>query len=265
MPENKVEKLSTNQSVIQGLNPLEMQSEPIKTLEQIREAIAFSGFTEEDFAVFAHMEFADRMADIRAHIKPKLIQLGQLLPERLSAVIDEPLYAHVAQHLRRTVNPPIQTWVAFSPEQRAYKPFVHLRVAISGEQVQLLAFVEDYADEKVTFANNLERNAEALGAYFAFHPAIHSFDMQDADGKPLSGHALDDATLCEFARRMKRVKGQHARFGIPFARTHPVLQNGPELVDAIVEDLRKLKPLYDCGKPDFVFTYAPEPVLIPEY
>lgn len=262
MPENKVEKLGTKQSEKQSLNPLEPRSEPIKTLEQIREAAAFSGFTEEDFAVFAHSGFADRMADLRAHIKPKLIQLGQLVPERLSAVIGQPLYAHVAQHLRRTVNPPVQTWVAFSPEQRAYKPFVHLRVAISGEQVELLAFVEDYADEKVTFADNLERNAEALGAYFGYHPSIHSFDMQDADGKPLSGHTLDAATLSDFARRMKRVKGQHARFGIPFARTHPVLQNGPEFVDAIVEDLRKLKPLYDCGKPDFVFTYAPEPVLI---
>lgn len=262
MPENKIKKLSTKQSKVQGAELLETRNEPVKTLDQVREAAAFPGFTEEDFAAFAHTEFAARMSDIRAHIKPKLIQLGQLLPERLSVVIGQPLYSHVAQHLRRSVNPPIQTWVAFSPEPRAYKPFVHLRVAISGEQVQLLAFVEDYADEKATFADNLERNAEAFGAYFAHHPTIHSFDMQDDEGKPRSGHALDAVTVADFARRMKRVKGQHARFGIPFAHTHPVMQNGPEFVDAIVEDLRKLKPLYDCGKPDFVFNYAPDPIFI---
>jgi uncharacterized protein YktB (UPF0637 family) len=232
--------------------------ETIKTLTQVEEAAAFTGFTEEDFDIFSIDGFAERMANIRQRIKPKLIQLGQVLPERLSAAMDEPLYPHIAQHLRRTVNPPVHTWVAFARSPRAYKPFVHLRVAINREHLVLLAFVEDYADEKATFAANLERNAEPLAAYLAHHAVIHSFDLTDADGKPLSGHALDAGTLTGFARRMNRVKGQHARFGIPFAPTHPILQNGPELVDAIVEDLHKLKPLYDCGKPDFQFTYTPK-------
>ena len=233
-------------------------SEAVKTLEQIGEAAAFAGFDEDDFDVFAIAGFDERMAALRQRIKPKLIHLGEILPERLSEAMGEALYPHVAQHLRRTVNPPVHTWTAFARAPRAYKSYVHLRVAINHEHVVLLAFVEDYADEKAMFAANLERNAEPLAAYFAHHPAIHHYDVTDADGKPLSGHALDANALADFARRMKRVKGQHARFGIPFARAHPILQNGPEFVDAIVEDLRKLKPLYDCGKPDFQFTYTPE-------
>ena len=236
------------------------ETEAIKTLKELSEATSFAGFTDEDFAVFAIPGFAERMASLRQHVKPKLIQLGQLLPERLSEVIGEPLYPHVAQHLRRTVNPPIHTWVAFAHTQKAYKPFVHLRVAINAEQAQLLAFVEDYADEKATFAANLERNAESLAAHLAHHPAIHSFDLTDENGSFRSGHELDAQTLTDFARRMNRVKGQHARFGIPLARAHPILQSGPELLDAIVADVRTLKPLYDCGKPGFKFTYVPEPV-----
>lgn len=222
----------------------------------------FAGFTDSDFDIFAIPDFTGRMAELRAHIKPKLIQLGEILPARLSEAIGQPLYPHVAQHLRRSVNPPIQTWVAFSPEPRSYKPFVHFRVAIGLEQLQLLAFVEDYADEKATFAANLERNAEALGAYFAQHPEIHCFDIlnpvpsptQNREKKPISGHLLNAATLAEFAQRMNRIKGQHARFGIPLDRTHPVNQNGPALIEAIITDLRRLKPLFDCGKPDYIFT-----------
>ena len=233
-------------------------TDTIRTLAEVAEAGAFAGFNEADFEIFDIGGFTERMAGIRKHIKPKLIQLGQLLSERLSLAMDEPLYPHIAQHLRRTVNPPVHTWVAFARSPRAYKPFVHLRVAINREHLVLLTFVEDYADEKATFAANLERNAEPLAAYLAHHAAIHSFDLADADGKFLSGHALNADALTTFAGRMNRVKGQHARFGIPFAPTHPILQNGPELVDAIVEDLRRLKPLYDCGKPDFQFTYTPE-------
>lgn len=234
------------------------ECEAIKTLEEVSEATTFAGFADEDFDVFGVPTFAERMASLRQHVKPKLIQIGQLLSTRLSEVAGEPLYPHVAQHLRRTVNPPIQTWVAFARTPKAYKPFVHLRIAIGAEQAQLLAFVEDYADEKAIFAANLERNAEALAAHLAHHPAIHSFDMTDENGTFRSGHELDAQTLTDFAHRMNRVKGQHARFGIPLARTHPILQNGPELLDAIVADFCTLKPLYDCGKPDFQFTYTPE-------
>ncbi len=230
----------------------------VKTLEQVIEAADFVGFGPEDFDVFGVAEFAPRMAALRHHIKPKLMQIAEILPERLSDAMGEPLYAHVAQHLRRSVNPPVHTWTAFAREPRAYKPFVHLRVAINHDHVGLLVFVEDYAEEKAAFADNLERNAEALGAYLAHHPAIHSFDILDANGKPLAGHALNAHALTRFAHRMRRVKGQHARLGLMLDRAHPVLQSGPEFLDAVVADLRKLKPLYDCGKPGYTFTYTPE-------
>lgn len=234
------------------------EARAVKTLEQVGEAGAFAGFGPEDFDVFGVAEFAPRMAALRHHIKPKLMQIAEILPERLSDAMGEPLYAHVAQHLRRSVNPPVHTWTAFARAPRAYKPFVHLRVSINHDHVGLLVFVEDYADEKAAFADNLERNAEALGAYLAHHPAIHSFDILDANGKPSGGHALNADALTRFAHRMKRVKGQPARLGLMLDRAHPVLQSGPEFLDAAVADLRKLKPLYDCGKPGYVFTYTPE-------
>ncbi len=223
-------------------------TEGIPTLEEIEQSAVFPGFTADDFGVFEIEGFAARMPQLRAQIKPKLVQIGQILTARLSNVVGETLYPHVAQHLRRTVNAPVETWVAFSPSPRAYKPFVHLRCGISAHQVRVTVFVEDYADEKLLFADNLRRDAETLERYLAQHPTILGYEIRDADDLPKRGHALEANTLRAFADRMHRVKGQHAIFGVAFANTHPVVQSGPEFLESVVEAATILKPIYDCGR-----------------
>lgn len=233
-------------------------SAPVVSLETASE---FAGFAPEDFQVFEVPGFTARMPLLRSRIKPKLTEIGAALAEPLSETLGERVYPHVAQHLRRTVHAPEETWVAFARSPRAYKPFAHLRAAISAAKVRVVVFVEDYADDKALFAANLERNADALAAYLAHHPTIRAYDIPDADGQPKRGHALDAATLRAFAQRMQRVKGQHAAFGICFDRAHRVLLSGPEFLEAVLDAADTLKPLYDCGKtPDFVYTYVPEAI-----
>jgi uncharacterized protein YktB (UPF0637 family) len=217
-------------------------------LAQSAETVGFLGFTPQDFDVFLIEGYAERMPLVRAQIKPKLMQIGAALSSRLSDILGEEVFPHVAQHLRRTVNPPEETWVAFARIKRAYKPVVHLRVAISAEKVRVTAFCEDYADDKETFAQNLAANADTLACHFAHHPHILAYEICDKEGAPLRGHALTADILRDFAARMNRVKGQHAVFGIAFSRDHPIVQNGPEFLDAIVTAATTLKPLYDCGK-----------------
>lgn len=234
--------------------------EAVTPLNDVAKIAAFSGFKEADFAVFEVPGFAARMPLLKAQVKPRLTQIGEALPTRLSETLEEPVYPHVAQHLRRTVNAPEETWVAFSRTPRAYKPVVHLRVAVSAAKLRITVFVEDYADDKQLFADNLERNAEALSLYLAHHPTIQAYELQDSQGQNLRGHALDAGILRAFAQRMQRVKGQHAVFGIEFNKAHPVLQSGPELLDAIQQAAATLKPLYDCGRTDFTYTYTPETI-----
>ena len=230
---------------------------PVLTLEQVGLAADVGGFTPEDFAVFDVAGFAARMPLLRERIKPKLARIGEAVAPRLPDVLGETVYPHVAQHLRRTVNAPEETWTAFSRSPRAYKPFVHLRASISAEKVRVTVFVEDYAEDKPVFADNLEKNADDLSLYLARHPTILAYELRDHQGEPLRGHALSGDVLRAFARRMKLVKGQHAVFGIAFARTHPVLKSGPEFVDAILKAAETMKPLYDCGRPGFIYAYAP--------
>ena len=206
-------------------------------------------FGAEDFAIFESPEFAVRMPRIRAEIKPRLILLGESLVPDISAALKEPLFLHVAQHLRRTVNPPEATWAAYARTARAYKPTVHIRSAIHGGGIRVSVFVEDYAEDKLLFADALAANAPALSAYFEKHPKVLAFDIPDSAGKPMRGAALTPDILGEFAGKMHRVKSQHAVFGIELPAKRVAAMSAEEFHKAIVTAVKTLKPLYDLGRP----------------
>ena len=81
----------------------------------------FVGFQTSDFEVFEVPGFDERMNAVKTQLRPKFEQLGQDLTPRLTEVLCIPMFAHVAKHARRTVNPPKDTWVAFSADKRGYK------------------------------------------------------------------------------------------------------------------------------------------------
>lgn len=126
--------------------------------------MAFDGFTEKDFQVFAVPDFAGRMAAIRRQIQPKLFALAEEIGPKLNAVTGSDIFSHVAKHMRRTVNPPDDTWVAFGPEKRGYKRSQHFKVAISRHCVRCLFEVgPEYAD-KAKWAKAWQRDAGRLAA-----------------------------------------------------------------------------------------------------
>lgn len=238
------------------------EDEKLLSLDRIELAAQFEGFAPEDFEVFAAPEFSERMPLLKQRITPKLKLAAAALNARMGEAVEEIVFPHVALHLRRSVNPPIETWAAFARNARAYKPFVHMRMGVSAEKVRVSVFVEDYADDKLLFAKNLARNAAAIAAWCKLHPTIYAYDILDKYGQPCCGRTLTGAALRAFAARMQKVKGQHARFGIALDKSHPVVTNGPELLEAVIEATRQLRPLYDCGKPNFKYTYTPEPIVV---
>jgi uncharacterized protein YktB (UPF0637 family) len=100
--------------------------------------MAFEGFSPKDFDIFTISDFAGRMGKIRAQIQPKLLALGEALAPALARGVGGEVFAHVAKHMRRTVNPPDDTWVAFGPEKRGYKKAQHFKAAISRHCVRFL-------------------------------------------------------------------------------------------------------------------------------
>jgi uncharacterized protein YktB (UPF0637 family) len=208
----------------------------------------FNGFTDRDFHIFDLPDFASRMPAIKASITPKLQQIGDMLAPELSRLVGGDLYPHVARHLRRTVHPPEETWVAFSRSPRAYKPFIHFRVTIHAEGLKVACFLEDYADEdRPTFTAGLAANADALARYFGSHPRICSYDFRDGFGRGLCGSGLNDKMLLYLVERLERVKGQHVQFGVPIDRRDPAAQDPKALQDAALSAMESLLPLYRIG------------------
>jgi uncharacterized protein YktB (UPF0637 family) len=98
----------------------------------------FPGFRQADFKVFDLEGFAPRMGAIKGRIRPKLEAVGRDLVPSVTRIGGAPAFAHVAKHLRRTVNPPDDTWVAFAVDKRGYKEHCHFKVAISRNAVRFL-------------------------------------------------------------------------------------------------------------------------------
>src|SRR3990172_2168938 len=108
----------------------------------------FDGFTAKDFHVFAIPDFPGRMAAIRGQIQPKLFALAEEIGPKLKPIVGSETFSHVAKHMRRTVNPPDDTWVAFGPEKRGYKKTQHFKMAISRRCIKFLFEMgPEYADK----------------------------------------------------------------------------------------------------------------------
>jgi uncharacterized protein YktB (UPF0637 family) len=100
--------------------------------------MALTPFTVSDFKVFDIAGFGPRMEAIKAQIRPKLEAAGRGLLPDLARMAGGEAFPHVAKHVRRTVNPPDDTWVAFASDKRGYKKHGHFKFAVSRSGVRFL-------------------------------------------------------------------------------------------------------------------------------
>lgn len=109
--------------------------------------------TTKELEIFVIPTFAERMERIRSEISPKLELLGSSLADGIAKGKGTLLHFHVAKHARRSVNPPDETWVAFSPSARGYKNYAHFAVGVGyfGAFVKLMAKAD--AQEKTALAD----------------------------------------------------------------------------------------------------------------
>ena len=122
----------------------------------------FPGFTAADFKVFDVDGFAPRMAAIRSRIRPKLEAAGRHLLPDVTRIGGAEAFAHVAKHMRRTVNPPDDTWVAFAADKRGYKKHCHFKVAIARGSMRFLFEAGPEHAQKKKWAAAWKRHAPKL-------------------------------------------------------------------------------------------------------
>lgn len=201
----------------------------------------FQGFRAAHFELFEIPDFAGRMGALRAELRPQLVALGEDLATPLSRLTGLPCFAHPAQHLRRRVNPPVQSWVAFGREKSGYKRWAHYRVAVAADGVRVSVFVEDDADDKPGFAARLGKGAAALLRELGSEP-VEWYTLSNAGAPPRTAVARKE--LVETAARLARLKGLKFEAGVSLPREEALAMAPAEFQRWALGRAAALLPLY---------------------
>lgn len=199
------------------------------------------GFTHDDFDVFSLPGFEERMSALKGRVRPKLEALGAALAPELAQLLGTPVYAHVAKHARRTVNPPQDTWVAWSTHARGYKAHPHFQLGLWGSHVFMQFALIYESPLKAPFARRamgeLELVRQAVPAHFRW-----SDDHTRPGGRI---HAeLGPEGLHAFFERGERVAKAEILCGVDMAREEVTVLAGSDLATCAFSTFRAIRPLY---------------------
>lgn len=189
-------------------------------------------FTKADFDIFkTEMTLEARMYAIKNIIDPKFEAFAQQALPILNED-GQTWTAHVAKHLRRTVYPPDNTWVAFAPNKRGYKMMPHFELGIWEDNVYLwLAVLENMKPnaELVQRLADLTSDYAALPGHFVLS-ADHMVNVV----QPL-------AQAPALIERYGQVKKSEVIVGLRIADVDVDETMSAQLLTA----LRELLPLYE--------------------
>lgn len=150
-------------------------------------------FKSTDFAVFTVDGLEERMNAIKTNIHPKLEALGEQFSHYLSEQTGETFFYHVAKHARRKVNPPNDTWVAFSTNKRGYKMLPHFQIGLWGTHAFIYfgliyecpqkveaahAFLEHLNDLKTNIPNDFVWSIDHTKPAVKLHKSLEITDLQ---------------------------------------------------------------------------------------
>jgi uncharacterized protein YktB (UPF0637 family) len=199
------------------------------------------GFTREDFEVFGIPTFPERMQGIKERVRPKLTALGGDLQPALTTLAKSDVFPHVAQHVRRTVNPPPETWVAFGPSARGYKKYGYFGVVVSRGGLHTRIVVKDEAPDRSHMAKVLIDRADVLAKVFAKH-TVARYDRWNYAGVPELAKPTAEFWQGVAEALAKKTGGLDVGVGWPVERAVKLTAN------QVAEAFASLLPLYEITR-----------------
>lgn len=159
-------------------------------------------FKPNDFKAFTVDGLDGRMEAISERIRPQLNALGEYFSQFLETETGEVFYPHVAKHARRSVNPPHDTWVAFSTNKRGYKMQPHFQIGLFEDQLFVMYGVMHEAKNKADQVKTFEKHFDTLKQL----PKDYSLalDHMKEDKEPID--SLSEDELQQAIDRVKNVK-----------------------------------------------------------
>lgn len=162
-------------------------------------------FSEKSFDVFKVAGLESRMAAIRSEIQPVFQELDDYFKENLEQSLHEEFFVHIAQHRRRSVHPPENTWSAISRKKRGYKMDPHFQLGIFPEYIFMwLSFIDNPKNEK-EMAQQLLDHQELFANLEDFYVSLdHTQDKVEL---------LKDVDLTKALERFRDVKKGEFQIG----------------------------------------------------
>lgn len=203
--------------------------------------MAFNGFTNEDFDVFKIEGFEQRMDALKINIRPKLEALGNTFAPTLTVLSGDEMFPHVARHARRTVNPPKDTWVAFSNNSRGYKMLPHFQIGLWETHIFIWFAVIYEAKDKAVFGHSLETNLDKIYAEIDDN-FVWSQDHTRPDAFRQKNLSKND--LKTMFQRLQTVKKAEILCGYHIPREEAVAMSAERFIEKAESVFKQLVMLY---------------------
>jgi uncharacterized protein YktB (UPF0637 family) len=203
--------------------------------------MTFDGFTKKDFDVFSINDFDQRMEALKTLIRPKLEYLGQYFAPILASMTNEEMFAHVAKHARRKVNPPRDTWVALATNPRGYKMLPHFQIGLWGSHVFIWLAVIYEAPNKTQYGKVLQSHTNQILSDIP-HDFVWSVDHMKPE---VIKHAeLTEESLTNMFVRLQTIKKAEILCGYQIPIEEAVEMTGDQFIDVAEAVFHKLVSLY---------------------
>ncbi|CAH1208672.1 DUF1054 domain-containing protein [Paenibacillus sp. JJ-223] len=203
--------------------------------------MTFSGFNDNDFDVFQIPGLEPRMEMLIERVRPKLETIGAELAPYLTELCGEEMFVHVAKHARRTVNPPIDTWVAWASSKRGYKALPHFEVGLFGTHLFVIFAIIYESPNKAAFAEGLERQLREVRR---FMPQGYYWSMDHMSPTGTLQQDMQDEDYDKIITKLKTVKKAEVMCGLRIERDDPLAADGEKLLETVRQTFKTLLPLY---------------------
>ncbi|WP_047151515.1 DUF1054 domain-containing protein [Aneurinibacillus tyrosinisolvens] len=204
--------------------------------------MSFKGFSQEDFAVFTIPGLEARMEALKASVRPKLEELGAYFAPLLSSEMGDEMFYHTAKHARRTVHPPVDTWVAWAANKRGYKMLPHFQVGLWETHLFVWFAIIYESPLKPDFARQLEQHRTSILPHL---PEEFVWSLDHTKPQVFSSSEMDEAKITDAIHKLKHVKKSEILCGITIDRHDPIVSDGQALLEKIEHTFLTLKPLYE--------------------
>lgn len=203
--------------------------------------MSFSGFTNDDFAVFSIDGLEDRMEALKSTIRPKLEFLGEFFAPALADLVGEEMYAHVAKHARRTINPPNDTWVAFSGNPRGYKMLPHFQIGLWGTHLFIWFAIIYESPHKSEYGMKLQKKVNNI---YSSIPDDFVWSIDHTKPDVLNHRELSKEDLTNMFVRLQSVKKAEILCGYQIPKNQATLMSPQQFLDRVDTVFHTLTPLY---------------------